>query len=277
MNYFRGICKREECSARALDITKEVISLNGASCSAWFYRWKCLQELDSDLLDELDYIDTMGKTYPKNYQLWWHRRLVVEKIGKIVAERELQCTADALEVDTKNYHIWSYRQWLVRAFQLWEADLAFVHKLLVDDVFNNSAWNQRYFVLTRGGQHAANLTSVLCSELQYVSDMIRIAPLNEAAWSYARALPSGEDSTTLEQLVPLATAILESQPTNLQAIMTLTDAATEMSRAADTSKHDTHTAKALELLHRLVKLDPMRERYWAWQVQELTKARPFVK
>ena len=28
--------------------------------------------------------------YPKNYQLWWHRRLVVTELGQSVADRELE-------------------------------------------------------------------------------------------------------------------------------------------------------------------------------------------
>ena len=32
--------------------------------------------------------------------------------------------------------------------------LAFVDKLLTDDVWNNSAWNHRYFVLSKTGRFA---------------------------------------------------------------------------------------------------------------------------
>ena len=31
--------------------------------------------------------------YPKNYQLWWHRRLVVTELGQSVADRELEVRA----------------------------------------------------------------------------------------------------------------------------------------------------------------------------------------
>jgi hypothetical protein len=89
-----------------------------------------------------DYLDRMGMRYPKNYQLWWHRRLVVEQLGAKVVDRELevrgstldearglyrdmlmrdialggraQFTAETLQDDSKNYHVWCYRQWLVR-------------------------------------------------------------------------------------------------------------------------------------------------------------------
>ena len=50
--------------------------------------------------------------------------------------------------DSKNYHAWSHRQWAVKHFKLWDGELAFVDRLLDADVRNNSAWNQRHFVLS---------------------------------------------------------------------------------------------------------------------------------
>ena len=40
-----------------------------------------------------------------------------------------------------------FRQWVIREFSLWENELDYVNKLLVEDLRNNSAWNQRYFVI----------------------------------------------------------------------------------------------------------------------------------
>jgi len=52
------------------------------------------------------------------------------------------------EHDSKNYHVWSYRQWLVKRFALWDAgELEAIEDLLEKDVRNNSAWNHRYFVV----------------------------------------------------------------------------------------------------------------------------------
>lgn len=53
------------------------------------------------------------------------------------------------ELDAKNYHVWSYRQWLVRRFDLWdEGELEATEQLIEDDVRNNSAWNHRFFVVS---------------------------------------------------------------------------------------------------------------------------------
>lgn len=40
------------------------------------------------------------------------------------------------------------RQWVIKEFKLWDDELSYVDKLLEDDVRNNSAWNQRFFVVS---------------------------------------------------------------------------------------------------------------------------------
>ncbi len=85
--------------------------------------------------------------------------------------QELAFAAEALAFDAKNYHAWAHRQALLAAFgsssssansssstshgpatssSLWESELAFTDRLLREDLRNNSAWNQRFFVLARG-------------------------------------------------------------------------------------------------------------------------------
>ena len=41
-----------------------------------------------------------------------------------------------------------HRQWVIREFNLWDGELTYIDRLLEDDVRNNSAWNQRYFVIS---------------------------------------------------------------------------------------------------------------------------------
>jgi protein farnesyltransferase/geranylgeranyltransferase type-1 subunit alpha len=69
----------------------------------------------------------------------------VEKL--MDASLELSFINEILSDDAKNYHAWTYRQWVIRTFNLWENELEFVNKLLDKDVRNNSAWNQRYFTI----------------------------------------------------------------------------------------------------------------------------------
>lgn len=52
-------------------------------------------------------MDTFAEENPKNYQIWYHRRAIVEKLND--PSRELAFTATVFQVDAKNYHAWAYR------------------------------------------------------------------------------------------------------------------------------------------------------------------------
>jgi len=39
------------------------------------------------------------------------------------------------------------RQWVLSEFGLWDGELGYVTRLITEDIRNNSAWNQRYFVV----------------------------------------------------------------------------------------------------------------------------------
>jgi protein farnesyltransferase/geranylgeranyltransferase type-1 subunit alpha len=63
--------------------------------------------MSADLNQELNFMDTFAEENPKNYQIWYHRRLIVERSGD--PSRELDFTKAVFEVDSKNYHAWSHR------------------------------------------------------------------------------------------------------------------------------------------------------------------------
>lgn len=94
-----------------------------------------------------------------------------------------------IAVDEKNYHTWSYRQWILGSFgglggggtdesgegqavdeDLWVGELDFVDTMLAQDVRNNSAWHHRFFVVwgcgVRDGEE--NRERVLNRELMCV-------------------------------------------------------------------------------------------------------------
>jgi len=53
------------------------------------------------------------------------------------------------------------------------------------DIFNNSAWNQRYFVLSH--RNPLNQKE-LESEIEYTIEKICLYPENESAWNYLNGL-----------------------------------------------------------------------------------------
>lgn len=113
-------------------------------------------------------MDELATKYLKNYQVWHHRRLLLTALKtqlearpgsdpedvRSAAREELDFIAKGLQADTKNYHTWAYRQWILAYFgdeEVWKEELPWVEELLGDDVRNNSAWHHRFFVVWQSG------------------------------------------------------------------------------------------------------------------------------
>lgn len=139
-DYFRAILSTQEKSPRALELTKDALRLNAANYTVWQYRWvsvaqlpdhtthcvliwfnSCsnsrdvLKALEFDLQDELAYTEEIMIDNPKNYQVWHHRRVIVEWLND--SSHELALTEEILGMDAKNYHAWQHRQWAIQTYK----------------------------------------------------------------------------------------------------------------------------------------------------------------
>lgn len=66
---------------------------------------------------------------------------------------------------------------------LYDNELAYVDELLEDDIRNNSAWNQRYFVFNRTSGFTPE---VIKQEIDYTLEKIKLTTKNESPWNYLR-------------------------------------------------------------------------------------------
>lgn len=147
MNYFRAIINSKEVSERVWALTFEVIDNLPSNYNVWYVRRKCIKELKKDLKKELEFINETIEGNEKTYQIWEHRRQIVELYGS--TEHEEAFFKKVFDVDNKNYHAWSYRIWLCQKFNLYESELPKVEYYLNEDIGNNSAWNYRFFLMKR--------------------------------------------------------------------------------------------------------------------------------
>lgn len=128
------------------------LSCNGKSKFHRQYRYKTLLAIKAPLDLELKLMDELAIKYLKTYQVWHHRRLLLTLLKNPAPE--LAFIARSLKVDTKNYHTWSYRQWLLAYFNdegLWNGELGFLEDMLKEDIRNNSAWHHRFFTVFQSG------------------------------------------------------------------------------------------------------------------------------
>ena len=192
MGFFRAILESNERSPRVLELTAALAEHNAAHYTVWHVRRECLWALASNdasiLNDELRYSAEVARENPKNYQIWYHRRALVEKIGVKAAADELALISTALRDDAKNYHAWSNRLWVLKTYDMWAGELEFCTALLDADVYNNSAWNHLYQVKTQLGCDPVE-------EVRSTLERLAHAQENESAWVYALAFAKRDENT----------------------------------------------------------------------------------
>lgn len=71
----------------------------------------------------------------------------------------------------------------VYIFSAYDGELEYADSLLEKDIRNNSAWNQRYFVLQNTTKFEPE---VIDREVDYALAKITIVKKNESAWSYLK-------------------------------------------------------------------------------------------
>ncbi|EPQ52327.1 protein prenylyltransferase [Gloeophyllum trabeum ATCC 11539] len=201
-DYFRAVVKAGEMSPRVLALTEKIIKMNPAHYTAWQYRYKTLLATGASFEDELRLMDVFCIKFLKTYQVWHHRRLLVthlvpappsSPLHLVQLQEELDFIARCLNVDTKNYHTWSYRQWLLAYFNadaLWRGETKWVERMLAEDVRNNSAWHHRFFVVFGSGVRAdeEDREGVVRREVAYTKQKLSLAPNNASAWNYLRGV-----------------------------------------------------------------------------------------
>ena len=173
--------------------------------------------------------------------------------------------------DAKNYHVWSYRQWLVRHFSLWDSEVPYIESLLQSDVRNNSAWNHRWFVvfarhtdpkkhsIMNGDADSEVPLETIEREIEYTKAAISIAPQNQSPWNYLRGVlrKKGLGLVALKDFAEqYADLEKEDEVRSSHALDFLADVYAE-------EEQKERSGKALEMLAR--RYDPIRKNYWDYR------------
>ncbi|KAI5079290.1 hypothetical protein GOP47_0004769 [Adiantum capillus-veneris] len=275
MDYFRAILALDERSPRSLLLTQEVIMLNAGNYTVWHFRRLVLQDLSSDLLEELKFIERIAESNYKNYQIWHHRRWTAEKLGSAAMISELHFTEKVFSKDAKNYHAWSHRQWVLRTLGGWEGELDFCDKLLQQDIYNNSAWNQRFFVI-KNSPYLGGVQGMREMEIKYCKDAIAVDSANESPWRYLKGLFKG-DNEALVRSGAVADIILQELQKSKECIFAL-DLLLDLLNLGYEPPHDLIKSLGLDkdmcsafkmatfICTCLKKIDAMRVLYWDWRL-----------
>lgn len=279
---------KKEYSPRCLRLTQHIISINPAHYTVWLYRFSIVQALEIPIPEEIEWLNEVSLNNLKNYQIWHHRRLVMdhyvptiqsspEKIAEL-AKSEQQFLEQILAEDTKNYHVWSYRQYMVPKLGIFgESEVAAADELIEEDVRNNSAWSHRFFIVFSDPKHttvgslstesdAKVPAEIIDREVQYAQTKILLAPQNQSPWNYLRGVlvkggrAIGSVEAFVDQFVQELGVEDKEKVTSTHGLEFLAEIYAEKGE----------TEKADLALQRLGdKWDRIRLGYWQWRRQML--------
>jgi len=199
----------------------------------------------------------------KNYQIWYHRRRLVELL--IDPSRELSFINQMLHLDPKNYFAWSHRQWVISSWQELnqhhDSEFEYTAKLLEQDPQNNSAWSYRFF-LTENFRRPLNLENGL-REIQFVDSILKKFPENESAWNYLDGLYQLLNDETKSHYLERVQFIIQ---TELQTSSSNRFPLSLYVRFAERHQGTFRINQALEFCEELAtRLDTTRQKYWRFK------------
>ena len=212
-----------------------------------------------------------------------------------IATKELDYVDRVLCDDSKNYHAWSHRQWILRTInnpQLWADEIKYAHAMILKDPRNNSAWNQRYFALHRGEVGAFGDCSMVLSfdeadeEINYAIECAKLDPYNESPWRYLMGVVTEQwrhankrgDSGELAKVTELVKEsitrtketqkILNEMPVDDKPTGPCANLLSALADLLELFLTDRQSLKeANEILTELITADPVRRKYWKSRVE----------
>ena len=210
-----------------------------------------------------------------------------EKLDK---DAEMAFLAKIFESDTKNFHAWSYRVWLVERFQLWQGELDFCNKLMDEDIYNNSLWSYRYFLLSRSPAGTYSGVTGTPGSPEFVAKELDILMNhripqkvdNEASWVYLRGLlcttQEEEDESSKKKIKRVFMGRFKAQLEPFLATQAETARQDPRQRGlrfilqcqSDMALADGDPAAATKLMEELRdSADRIRSNYWQWKINRL--------
>lgn len=255
LDIFRGVLVSKEISVRVYNLATLVIKNFPANYVAWIVRRQCLNQIkEIDAKEELNWLDKQMVENQKNYQIWHHRKLLIELLND--ASHEKKVLDNVFESEPKNFHAWSHRIWMIRRFNNVEGEFDFIESMLKSDVKNNSVWNYRFFLIQFVNKNNID-KSIVEQEIKYAIEKIKFCPINECPYCYIRGYITkfGYKYNDFKYVKEEVEKIVEQDKNNSYGMMLLMDYYEE----------EKDEKKFNEIIDELIKVDYIRKKYYGWR------------
>ncbi|CAG0900240.1 unnamed protein product [Darwinula stevensoni] len=193
--------KNKECFQEVLDASKQVLLCNPDFGTMWNVRKEALLQMEvsqdqdafqKQCLVELKLAADCLKCNPKSYGAWHHRIWIMERMPCPDWAFELDLTQKALGLDSRNFHCWDYRRYIVKKFgQDLHKELNYTSELILENFSNYSAWHYRSHLLPElcpdpNGTWLLSEEKRL-EELELIQNAAFTDPEDQSAWLYHKS------------------------------------------------------------------------------------------
>jgi geranylgeranyl transferase type-2 subunit alpha len=220
----------KQYTIEVLGLITKLLNENPEYYTIWNHRRRVLLGLVSDespaqspddlLQNDLQLTFALLRKFPKCYWIWNHRNWLLRKgetlMGTEVARQlwsgELQLINKMLHADSRNFHAWGYRRFVVSQIErltpspevpaagdnnkksLAESEFDYTTKMIKTNLSNFSAWHNRSQlipqILNERNADAKARRVFLDSELSLICEAINTDPFDQSIWFYHQYLLS---------------------------------------------------------------------------------------
>ena len=253
--------KSRMCTSESFTKCMDLLKLNPELSLAWNFRREIIQSKQS-LVERIEAIRNeigvlnsvmVDLQMTKSYCLWNHRRWLLlqlrasDELSESVLKGEIELVKTILKLDGRNFHSWSYRQWLRQNFDIkLDDDIEYSKKLIEKDFSNYSAWFLRSWAAEKTGAPIEPE-----AELELVWNALFTEPNDQSCWQYhdwlLRRFPQLRDQDA-DYMVELE-AIVDDQDSKYLFLSKV---------YSDTLGLE----EKQEIVSKLVNIDPMRKGFY---------------
>lgn len=212
---------------QVLDIVTKLLNENPEFYTIWNHRRRIIlsivaeeappQSPDTLLQNDLQLTFGLLRKFPKCYWIWNHRNWLLQEgeklMGTTAAQKlwsgELQLINKMLHADSRNFHAWSYRRFVVsqlerleglgpdadqKAQSYAESEFEYTTKMIKTNLSNFSAWHYRSQlipqILRQRAADSKDRRTSLDAELSLICEAINTDPFDQSIWFYHQYLLS---------------------------------------------------------------------------------------
>ncbi|EMR09839.1 hypothetical protein PNEG_02020 [Pneumocystis murina B123] len=198
--------KNNNYNYEILTLTTEFLKESYENYTIWNYRRDILKngvllhtEYDKTIIQniiskELQFLNELIKKYPKIYNIWSHRKWCFENAPFPIWEQEKAFLDLILTKDSKNFHAWNYRQYIIPMLEKQNKtsyvknELDYTTSVLKDNFSNFSAFHYRTTLIPRFINESSydylERKHFFDQELFLTKSIIYTSPDNCSIWTY---------------------------------------------------------------------------------------------